>query len=203
MVKFKAKGQYEWRDLPHHKNHSCMITKKAVESFFLHGTDLEEFIRNHKDIYDFMLRVKVPRSSELKVYENGQWRKEQNVSRYYVSKTGGELVKIMPPLEGFDEYDLWEDVETGEIEKFKKGNKFKSYTKLQDKGKKKYLGDVKEPKPERVFELEANKKCVVTNDMRTDFRGFDDIDYDYYIERAKKLSEGFLDIEDDNDEEEA
>jgi len=197
----KRKGRYEYEDLPHHKNQSALVVPKAVAAELRGECTIREFITNHKDEYDFMLRVKVARSSELKVYENGNWRKEQNVSRYYVSTSGGELVKIMPPLEGFDEYDLWEDVATGEVEKFDKGNKFKSYSKLQDKGLKKYLGDIKEPKKERVFELEANRKCVVTNDMSVDFRGFNDIDFEYYIERAEKLREGFLDIEETENEE--
>lgn len=197
----KRKGRYEYEDLPHHKNQSALVVPKAVAAELRGECTIREFITNHKDEYDFMLRVKIPRSSELKIYENGNWKKEQNVSRYYVSKSGGELVKIMPPLEGFDEYDLWEDVATGEVEKFDKDKKYKSYMKLQEKGLKKHLGSVKEPKQERVFELEANRKCVITNDMSVDFRGFDDIDFEYYIERAEKLREGFLDIEENENEE--
>ena len=43
---------------------------------------------------DFMLSIKVPRSSHLLHGED----RVQNVSRYVVSKNGKQLTKVMPPL---------------------------------------------------------------------------------------------------------
>ena len=55
----------------------------------------------HKDKWDFCLRTKVPRSSRLVLAdEHGEELQQQNICRYYPSKQGGKLVKIMPPLEG-------------------------------------------------------------------------------------------------------
>ena len=45
-----------------------------------------------------MLRTKVPRSSKLAFVDyKGEDNIIQNVSRYYISVMGGDLVKLMPP----------------------------------------------------------------------------------------------------------
>lgn len=97
--KVKRKGAYEYADLGWNKNHSALVIKKAAEAALVYGKDVEEFIRSHGDKYDFMLRTKVPRSSRLVlVKEDGSETQQQNICRYYASKQGGRLVKIMPPL---------------------------------------------------------------------------------------------------------
>lgn len=103
--KIKAKGAYEWQSLyrPNHpdpdsitwhKNHSAMVVQMAVTAHLVDGVNLEKFITEHKDPFDFMLRTKVPRSSRL------MWGDEQiqNTTRYYMSKNGRQLTKVMPPL---------------------------------------------------------------------------------------------------------
>lgn len=93
----KRKGAYEF-DLEWHKNHSHIVTKKAAVAYISDGTDIREFIENHDKEHDFMLRTKVPKTSRL-VEDHGYMEYQiQNVSRYYISKTGPELVKVMPPL---------------------------------------------------------------------------------------------------------
>ena len=101
--KVKLKGAYEHNDYTKHgwhKNHSSMVIAKSVEAYFIHGIDAEEFIRLHRDKYDFLLRTKVPRSSNLVLVVDGVDVEQQNICRYYPSKAGGKLVKLMPPLEG-------------------------------------------------------------------------------------------------------
>lgn len=101
--KLKLKGAFEYADfkkLGWHKNHSAMVIAKAAEAYFVRGEDYEEFIQLHDDKYDFLLRTKVPRSSELiLVTEEGHEIKQQNNCRYYPSKNGGKLIKLMPALE--------------------------------------------------------------------------------------------------------
>lgn len=98
--KLKNKGAYEYKDLAWHKNTSCLIVPMAAEAHMLHGVDVREFIKNHDNKFDFMLRAKIPRSSRLVlVYEDGREELQQNICRYYPCKDGGKLVKIMPPLE--------------------------------------------------------------------------------------------------------
>jgi hypothetical protein len=104
----KRKGAYEY-DIGWHQNHSALIVPKAAEAAIVHGTDIEEFVLNHEDTYDFMLRAKVPRSSTL-VGDWGLGIEEtlQNVSRYYIAKDGPELVKIMPPTP--KKPDVWRHI---------------------------------------------------------------------------------------------
>jgi len=93
--KIKRKGAYEYK-LEWNKNHSSLVVQKAVEAALLHDTPVETFIHNHQDVMDFMLRTKVPRSSQLFLGD----RQVQNICRYYISVTGGDLYKMMPPLKG-------------------------------------------------------------------------------------------------------
>lgn len=98
--KTKRKGAYQYEDLGYHQNQGGLVIPMAAEAYMLHGTSVEEFIKNHKEIFDFMLRVKVPRSSSLVLrYEDSKEVPQQNICRYYPSKSGGKLIKIMPPLE--------------------------------------------------------------------------------------------------------
>ena len=95
--KLKRKGAYEY-ELDWHKNFSCLVVQKAAEAYLVHGRDIEEFIRNHDDPYDFYLRAKVPRSSRLMLRGDGEEKQLRNITRYYISNGGGHLIKIMPPL---------------------------------------------------------------------------------------------------------
>lgn len=102
--KIKSKGRYAYKDLEWHKNQSALIIPMAAEAAMLKDQDIEEFIRSHKNKWDFMLRTKVPRSSKLIMrFEDGKEVAQQNICRYYPSKQGGKLIKIMPPLPGKEE----------------------------------------------------------------------------------------------------
>lgn len=98
--KVKRKGAYEYDGLGWHQNHGGLVIPMAAFNALVNGVDVEEYIRDHSDKWDFMLRTKVPRSSRLVLERNGIEIPQQNICRYYVSEDGGALVKIMPPLEG-------------------------------------------------------------------------------------------------------
>lgn len=155
-MKVKRKGAYQYEGLGWHQNHSSLVIQKATEAHMLNGVDIEEFVKNHTDKFDFMLRTKVPRSSKLVLrYSDGfdlegkeVFRDElqQNICRYYPSKSGGKLIKIMPALAG------------------------------------------KEDNGDRELSIDKNwnvKTCNNANDF-----SFDDLDYSYYVEEAKKLIVG-------------
>jgi DNA polymerase elongation subunit (family B) len=98
--KTKNKGAYEYKDLGWHKNHSSLVIPMAAEAKMLHGKDILEFLMEHTEKFDFMLRTKVARNSRLVlVMDDGTEVEQQNICRYYPCKSGGKLVKIMPPLE--------------------------------------------------------------------------------------------------------
>lgn len=96
----KRKGAYEY-DREWHQNRSSLIIPKAAEAALVHGVDIREFITNHNNIFDFMLRAKVGRKDGLILVDaSGNERRLQNVTRYYIGIDGGELVKISPPTKG-------------------------------------------------------------------------------------------------------
>lgn len=98
--KVKRIGAYEWkleRDggrLRWDQNHSALVVPKVAEQVLLHGAPIRETVEQWGNLYDFMLRTKVPRSSHLLHGED----RVQNVSRYVVSRNGKQLTKVMPPL---------------------------------------------------------------------------------------------------------
>lgn len=106
--KLKRKGAYGYKisnsELEWHKNHSSLVVQRATEAVLVRGDTVENFIYNHENVMDFMLRTKVPRTSRLvssvPIPDTDQFIDTplQNTTRYYISKTGGSLVKIMPPL---------------------------------------------------------------------------------------------------------
>ena len=93
----KRKGAYEylrgWS-----QNQSMLVVRKAAEAHLVSGIKIEDFIKNHDDPFDFYLATKVPRSSKLIMRRDDIDTPTQNTCRYYVSNTGHELIKIMPPL---------------------------------------------------------------------------------------------------------
>lgn len=93
----KRKGAYEY-NIEWHKNFSSLVIPKVAEAHLIHGHDIVESVIMHEDDYDFYLRTKVPRSSRLVIRDDNGETTLPNIVRYYMSKRGGQLVKIMPPL---------------------------------------------------------------------------------------------------------
>lgn len=151
--KVKLKGKFDYK-LSHHQNPSALVVKKAVEAFLINDIPLEEFITKHDDMYDFMIRTKIPRSSRLVMIDSeGNEIEQQNVTRFYISKGegSGSLIKIMPP--------------------------------------------VKNKTEDRRIGICVGETVKICNDI-DDFKW--DIDYDYYIKEALKLTD--LSYSNDDDE---
>lgn len=93
--KVKRKGAYEYK-MGWHQNHSALVIPKVAEKVLVEGVPIRDTVENWPDLYDFMLRAKIPRSSKL------FWGDEQvqNVTRYIVTTDGKPLTKVMPPLKG-------------------------------------------------------------------------------------------------------
>lgn len=106
--KLKRKGAYchirPWEkdnDLEWHQDHSSLVIQKAAEAALVRGADIEQFIRGHQNHYDFLLRARASGQSKLVTeWLDGVDKPEQKTTRYYVSKIGSSLVKLMPPLQG-------------------------------------------------------------------------------------------------------
>lgn len=96
--KLKRKGAYEYK-MNWHQDPSALIVPKAAEAALVHGKDIREFITSHRDPFDFMLRAKVPRNSTL-IMQWKEWGAEQqlqHITRYFIARSGGTLVKRSPP----------------------------------------------------------------------------------------------------------
>ena len=97
--KVKRKGAYQYEGLGWHQDQGGLVIPMAVEAAMLHGVSVADFVKTHKNKYDFLLRTKVPRSSKLvMVMDDGTEVQQQNICRFYACNAGGSLVKIMPPL---------------------------------------------------------------------------------------------------------
>lgn len=93
MGRIKRKGCFEW-DVGWHQNAGGLVIPKVAEKVLVEGAPIRQTVENWPHLHDFMLRIKVPRSSYL------QWGEDQvqNTTRYYIAKDGKPLTKWMPPL---------------------------------------------------------------------------------------------------------
>lgn len=99
----KRKGAFAYdvkpNELEWNKNHSGLVIRKAVEAFLIKEIAVHNFIRNHDDVFDFMMRGKVNRTDRLVTVKDHEEIDQQRTIRFYFSTTGGELIKYMPPLQ--------------------------------------------------------------------------------------------------------
>lgn len=160
-------------DLEWHKNHSALVVPKAAEAALVRGADIREFIMSHADVYDFMLRTKVPRSSYL------EWgfQRVPNIVRYYVSTDGDILEKVMPAA--------------GPDGQFKKANGVSQavYDAHHAANGNVWSPDV-HTKNQSVYEerrtgVHTGWTVQICNRMQG--QTFSDINYEFYITEAEKL----------------
>lgn len=90
-----------------YEDFSMMVVKKALAAYYEKNIPISQFIRNHDDIYDFYIRLKVKRNLKSKIkYVVGNNINEIELSkttRYYISKKGGYLYRS-------DKNDEWSAV---------------------------------------------------------------------------------------------
>lgn len=85
----KMKGVYEIDKLPH-KDSSMTVVPKAVLANIRDGIEIEDFIHDHDDMFDFFKRVKLNKKG--KAFADGEPLHEKLI-RYYCSTDGVELTK--------------------------------------------------------------------------------------------------------------
>lgn len=171
--KVKRKGAYEYQ-MGWHQNHSALVVPKAAEAVLVHGVDIREFIANHTDAMDFMLRTKVPRSSTL------EWGGErvQNIVRYYISTDGKPLEKVMPPA--------------GQEGAYKKKNGVPDHyyhqvlAEVGDAWDERIHTKNKSTYEERRTGINTGWQVTLCNDIRAGL-GMVDLNHDWYVKEAEKL----------------
>lgn len=174
--KIKLKGAYEY-DVGWHQDHSHKAVAKAAVEHLVNGANIDDYIHKHSDIYDFFIKVKVPRSAYLEF--NGS--KVDSIVRYLITPKGGTLTKVMPPK--------------GEL------GTYKRRSGLSDQYYREILEQVGDEWDERIHtknkSVHAERRIGVNTGWRVTLyqdvpsENVDDydIDYEWYISEAKKLTE--------------
>lgn len=101
--KVKSKGAFEWEDLDKkkvaifHKNKSFLIIPKAIYAWFVNGVKPEDFLAQNNNIFDYCGAVKAKAGwyfVDRQIIEGELVNKRlQKIIRYFISDTGGKLVK--------------------------------------------------------------------------------------------------------------
>lgn len=87
-TKVKLKGLF-LTDPPVDMSRDALVISKALYAKYKDGTDIEQFIRSHDNIYNFCICQKV--SKQHKCFWNGQH--QQRLNRYFVTNSGAYLYK--------------------------------------------------------------------------------------------------------------
>jgi hypothetical protein len=167
-------------ELELHKNHSMLVVPKAIEKYFYEGISVEEFITNHNDVYDFFKRVKLPKSYRLSMCELVLEKKET------FTKTGKSKIKVTESVKEI--YSLQN------LTRYYVANKGYTITKIMPP-----LADKTE---NRISIVEKNYLCKDCNDLRkVDLKKLkENINFDYYIQKAYKVINAILNGELEDEE---
>ena len=178
------------RELPYHKDWSARVVQLAAEERLVRGGDISEFIVNHDNVYDFLLRTKVPRSSTL------EWGAERvsNIVRYYLSTSGKPLEKVMPPAGPLGAYkrapkvsDFTYNEVVTELAQQMQLDPFASHEELlpQLPHDERINTKNKSTYDERRTGIHTGWNVTLCNRMKG--HDFSDINFQWYIKEAEKL----------------
>ena len=156
-----------------HRDLSNLVSINAAVAAMVHGVSPETFIRLCTNPFDFMCRAKVGRADQL-------WHGKQQIqrtSRYYVSTTGANLIKIAPAAGVHGAYKRANGVSEREYERVMAANGGQWDETVCTKNRSRY--------ETRETSMCAGYKTSVCNDVK-DF-SFVNVNYEWYISEAKKL----------------
>lgn len=170
----KRKGAFRFGDeLGWHQNHSSQVVAKAVSAYLINGDNITDFISRHTNMYDFMLNVKIPKNSKLYIGDV----QTSNILRYYMSKQGGHLTKVMPAKGPLNEYKRANKLTDEYYEAIKAEVGRNWDARINTKNKSVY--------EERSMAIQFGYKvlpCMQASLLQPDL-----IDYQFYIDQAYKL----------------
>lgn len=163
-----------------HRDYSALVSIRAAVDHMVNGTPIEYSVYATMDPFDFMIRAKVDRSSKIMLGT----RQLQRTSRYYIATDGEPLRKLSPPPPGAAEgawkrkngitERLWRDVNA---ELTAAGTPSAWDARIHTGNKSKYTT--------RETAFDAGYLCAECN--HADDFDFARLNYNYYIDRAKRL----------------
>lgn len=172
------------RELPWHKDWSFRVVQMAAEAYLLHGTPISQYIRNHRDLYDFFGRTKVNKSTVLEL----DGKEIPGTIRYYISYDGGRLEKVMPAQGPEGQYKRSNGCSPGDYHRWHQENGNVWCEGIHTKNKSTY--------ERRRIGINTGWNVAMVNhwnDTEWDYAeaaGVDhglNINYDFYIREAEKL----------------
>lgn len=159
-----------------HKDFSAVVTIMAAVEHMTRGVPIDQFIYGHRNKFDFMCRVKVDRSSHLYLDDT----ELQRITRYYAAINGGNLRKVSPPAKGakVGDYKRRNGITDQEYHAVLDTLPIGAWdARIHTKNKSCYVI--------RETAIEAGHKVAECN-VASRF-DFDNVNYDWYIEAARKL----------------
>lgn len=154
-----------------HKDLGGQIIVMAAVEHMTTGIDIERFIYAHRDPFDFCLRAKVDRSSELWIGD----QKQQRLCRYYIATNGAPMRKVSPPTGEPGTYKRRSGI--SDLEWSRRPTSGEWSELVHTKNKSRY--------ETREMAIEAGHLVACCN-LMSDF-DFSRLNYQYYIDAARKL----------------
>lgn len=158
-----------------HKDLGNIASIRAAVAAMVYGVDPEIWLRSHTDPFDFMIRAKVDRSSKLMLGD----QQIQSTSRYFVTHDGQPLMKISPPVAGgvVGQYKRANGVTKAEYDRVMHETKGEWDERVCTKNRSKYTT--------RQMAFQAGWLVTECNDASS--FDFTRLNYDFYVQEAKKL----------------
>lgn len=180
---FKLKGAYWYPesikdyDGVWNKDFSNLVSIKAAVKAMTHSWPLEVGVRLVTDPFDFMLREKATGQTKIFIGEE----KQLKTVRYYISKSGQKMKKVSPPTGELGQYKRKNGIKDVEFDKIiKEIGKDVWDERIHTKNKSKY----------EIRETAVHSGYLVKQCNRADKFDWSDVDWNYYIEEARKLIVG-------------
>jgi hypothetical protein len=157
-----------------HKDLSNIVSTKAAVAHMTTGVSIERFIYDSADPFEFMIRAKCDRASQLWIGD----QQTQRIIRYFVSREGGALRKVSPPTGVAGEYKRRSGISDHEYYSIKQT----------------LAAGVHDPrihtKNKSVHQTRETGICsgfLVTDCSRASDFDFNALNYEFYIREAEKL----------------
>ena len=89
----KEKGRY-LRELDLKKGYHYPVVAQSMYNYFVNNKSLDESLYENRDIFDYCLSQKSGKDFRMEYRDGDNVEQLQKTNRYYISKTGGTLIKV-------------------------------------------------------------------------------------------------------------